>query len=179
MRKLLSLIIALSAIVLITGCSSHKQNVEPEKPQTTHLSNHDKYIKHNPFKLDKKQKALIEEALTWLGTPYKYAGDVKHKGTDCSGFTMKVYQNALDVAIPRNSAKQAEFCKHVDKKKLQPGDLVFFATGKSSSKVSHVGMMLTDEEFIHASSSKGVVISRLDSPYYTRTYISGGRVKHE
>lgn len=176
MKRLFSPLFLIVLIGLLASCSTHKHNVRNDREATEH-NERDKYIKNNPFKLTKDQKALIEESLTWIGTPYKYGEDKKHKGTDCSGFTMMVYLTALDKAIPRNSAKQAEACRTVKKSELIPGDLVFFATGKNKNKISHVGMMLTDEEFIHASSSKGVVISRLDNSYYTRNYVKGGRIK--
>ena len=69
------------------------------------------------------------------------------------------------------------FCKKINKKDLKVGDLVFFATGKSSSKVSHVGLYIGNGEFIHASSSKGVIITDLNKNYYVRTFVSAGRVE--
>lgn len=159
------------------SCSSHrpKQTVT-YKPVKVHVDKDD-YLRHNPCKLDDDQYALVEEALGWLGTPYAYARDEKGKGTDCSGLTLRLYLDVLGVKLPRNSAKQAEACKEIDKGKLRPGDLVFFATGKDPERISHVGMMLTDDEFIHASSRKGVVINSLSTPYYTRTYLKSGRVR--
>ena len=120
----------------------------------------------------------MKEAETWMGTPYAYAKSEKGKGSDCSGFVMMVYLNALDMKLPRNSAKQAEFCKKIDKKHIRPGDLVFFATGKDPHKISHVGMMIDSDRFIHASSSKGVVISSLSSNYYSTHFRRFGRVPH-
>lgn len=122
------------------------------------------------------RRRLLEEAITWLGTPYKYAGQEKGICADCSGFVMQVYLTELDIKLPRNSAKQAEFCKTLKKKDVQPGDLVFFATGKEAGRVTHVGMMLDDVSFIHASSSKGVVVSRMDNPWYSTRFVKYGRV---
>lgn len=119
---------------------------------------------------------MLEEANTWLGTPYEYAHADKGRGTDCSGMVMSVYLQALEIKLPRNSRKQAEFCKTIPREKAVAGDLVFFATGKDPSRISHVGMLVDKEQFIHASSSKGVVVSSLDSPYYSKRIICFGRV---
>ena len=119
---------------------------------------------------------MLEEANTWLGTPYEYARADKGRGTDCSGMVMSVYLQALEIKLPRNSRKQAEFCKTIPREKAVAGDLVFFATGKDPSRICHVGMLVDKEQFIHASSSKGVVVSSLDSPYYSKRIICFGRV---
>ncbi len=123
------------------------------------------------------QKQVVEEARTWIGTPYKYAHAEKDSGTDCSGMVMMVYDSALQVKIPRNSAGQAEACMPLTPEEVEGGDLVFFATGKDSLRVSHVGIMLPDGvSFIHASSSKGVVISSLTGSYYRPRILMYGRV---
>lgn len=112
----------------------------------------------------------------WMGTPYSYGSSLKGEGTDCSGMVLAVYRDVAGVMLPRNSAQQADFSKSVCKKDVKTADLVFFATGKSSDKVSHVGIMLDSDRFIHASSSKGVVISSVSSPYYVRTFKKFGRI---
>ncbi|MCM1369476.1 MAG: C40 family peptidase [Candidatus Amulumruptor caecigallinarius] len=127
-------------------------------------------------KANKRQKQIVEEAYTWLGTPYIYAGAEKGKGTDCSGMVMEVYQKVTGAKIPRNSAKQAEYCESIDEENVSTGDLVFFATGKDKDRISHVGIIVDSNSFIHASSSKGVVVSDLKNPYYIRTFKMFGRV---
>lgn len=126
-------------------------------------------------KLSGKEKHIVKEARSWLGTPYRYAGTEKGKGADCSGMVVKVYEEAVGMSIPRNSAKQAEQCKELKGDEVKAGDLVFFATGKDPSRISHVGIMIGDREFIHASSKKGVIVSDLTTPYYERTFIMFGR----
>lgn len=125
---------------------------------------------------DKKAKRLIEEAYTWLGTPYAYAKAEKGVGTDCSGMVMTLYSEIEGCTLPRNSALQAEVCLPLEEKEIRSGDLVFFATGKDPEKISHVGLIIDANSFIHASASKGVVISELHTPYYTRTLRGFGRV---
>ena len=89
---------------------------------------------------------------------------------------ISVYEKIAKKKLPRNSAKQAEFCKKLKKHDVRPGDLVFFATGKDKNKISHVGIMVDDVRFVHASTQKGVLISDMETPYYQRTFKMYGRV---
>jgi lipoprotein Spr len=119
---------------------------------------------------------LVNEAMTWLGTPYRYGGQ-DYTGTDCSGLTMKVYQKALGISIPRTTVEQQKFCLAIQKNSLSVGDLVFFSTGRDKSRVSHVGIYIGDGKFIHASSTKGVIISNIGELYYVNNYHSSGHVQ--
>jgi len=157
--------------VLLGGCSTSRTGSRERSREQTLKQ---EYIDDSG--LNSSRRRLLSEAIEWLGTPYKYAGQEKGVCTDCSGFVMQVYLSVLHIKLPRNSAKQAEFCKTIDKRKVLGGDLVFFATGKDSGRVSHVGMMLDRESFIHASSSKGVVVSRIDNPWYVKRFVKFGRV---
>ncbi|MCM1503888.1 MAG: C40 family peptidase [Muribaculum sp.] len=121
------------------------------------------------------QRKLVEEALTWLGTPYRYGGKSR-SGTDCSGMTMVVYRDALGIALPRSSREQQKFCKSIKKSALDAGDLIFFSTGRDKSRVSHVGMYIGDNKFIHASGSRGVIVSDIGEKYYAKNYHSSGHV---
>ncbi len=155
---------------MLAGCGTHKKarphSGRPSKPvEAIHVS-----------KPDKLQRRIVEEANSWLGTPYRYAGSEKGVGTDCSGMVLAIYEKETGVKLPRNSAKQAEFCKALRPDDVEIGDLVFFATGKDPDKISHVGIVIDDNRFIHASSSKGVVVSELYTPYYIRTFKMFGRV---
>lgn len=121
--------------------------------------------------------ALLKECAAWLGTPYAYGGNTK-QGVDCSGFTCAIYNNVYGVQLHRRSRDQYE--KDVRRKKkgaLQMGDLVFFSTSGSGNVCGHVGIFLKDGKFVHASSSRGVVVDRLESNYFVRHWLSGGEVK--
>lgn len=155
--------------LLLLGCSSHKHNTA----QRQHVDAKE-YLTGR--KLSKKQKNMIEEVCSWVGTPYKYGGAEKGKGTDCSGLVLRVYLDLTDIKLPRNSAAQAEYCKKIKAKNAKPCDLVFFATGRDPKKVSHVGLLLDDENFIHSSSSKGVIVTRLDNPWWNKRIICYGHV---
>lgn len=118
---------------------------------------------------------IEREARRWLGTRYRYGGK-DLSGTDCSGMVMMVYLKAAGVKLPRDSRSQQQFCKPIKRKELCCGDLVFFASKSGGSRVSHVGIYLRDGDFIHASSSRGVIVSNLEQSYYARHYHSSGRV---
>lgn len=118
---------------------------------------------------------LVKEASNWIGVPYNYGG-MSQEGTDCSGFVMQIFVACTDIALPRNSRAQHEFCEIIAKEDLIPGDLVFFATGSDINRVSHVGFYIGNGEMIHASSSRGVIISSLSQNYYTKRFHSAGRI---
>lgn len=112
---------------------------------------------------------LVNTARTYKGTPYKWGG-VDRQGLDCSGLLYCSF-NAIGKNIPRTSDAQKSTGKKVKIKNLQPGDLLFFATGKKKRKVTHVGLVTEVKQpdqiyFIHSSTSRGVVESNLFQDYY-------------
>lgn len=116
---------------------------------------------------------IVKTAETFIGVPYLWGGNSVETGFDCSGLTMTVYQlNGLD--LPRHSGDQFETGIPVALEELQPGDLIFFHT-RGNGKISHVGIFVGDDQFIHAA-GKGKNIRRdsLSSTYY-RTHYVGGR----
>lgn len=120
---------------------------------------------------------LYIEASRWMGTPYKNGGSSK-RGIDCSGLTCAIYQKVYKKKLQRNADKQLKKdCKKISKSSLQEGDLVFFHGKRSRKKANHVGIYLKQNKFIHTSSSRGVVIDNLNSPYWKNSWLSGGRVK--
>ena len=184
-RLLISAFLLLIAAMMCSSCSLHKHSTKRGENNKTHAKTkeekekekqEEKFLSDIIKHLKGDEKKVLQEAETWIGTPYKYAGTEKGSGADCSGFVMMVFKEAINCALPRNSAKQAEFCKRIKREKVKPGDLVFFATGKDPTKVSHVGIMVDDTNFIHASSSKGVVISSLKNKYYTDRLLEFGKV---
>lgn len=171
----LPLIIALA--LCLGSCHSRKSAVVA-KPGYSQSLKPSQIASSSYSRLPDATKRLMAEADKWLGTPYRYGGTARGKGADCSGFVTQVFSDALAIKLPRNSARQQQWCSVLrgGRSEMVPGDLVFFSSGKRGG-VNHVGLYLGDGKMIHSSSSKGVIVSSLDEAYYTRTYHSTGRVE--
>lgn len=113
--------------------------------------------------------SFIEE---WWGTRYRYGGTTK-KGIDCSSFTGKLLTQVYGLDVQRTARDQYGQCEKVAREDLQEGDLVFFNT---RGGVSHVGVYLGNDFFVHSSTHSGVTISSLTDNYYSRKFIGGGRL---
>ena len=114
----------------------------------------------------------------WWSTRYRFGGS-DHDGIDCSSFTEKLIANVYGYTVPRTSKEQFLSCKKVVTKNLVEGDLVFFNTRSSKRRrrknISHVGLYLGNNYFVHSSVSEGVTINSLADEYYRKKFISGGR----
>ena len=117
---------------------------------------------------------LLKKIDEWIGTPYVYGGGSKN-GVDCSYFALDVMKGTFNIKLNRTAAEQYLQTKRVNWDELKEGDLIFFKT-EGPNKVSHVGIYLTNNKFVHASSKKGVTISDLSESYYQRTLFSMGRI---
>ena len=123
----------------------------------------------------KKEKFLIE-IVSYLNTPYRYGGESRN-GIDCSAFTQTVYNNSLNVSIPRTAREQYKAWKiFMSKDDLKFGDLIYFNTSKRYFP-GHVGIYLDDNLFAHASSSKGVIVSSLENNYYSSKFVGANRIR--
>lgn len=117
--------------------------------------------------------AVLLDAVSYLGAPYKYGGNSKD-GVDCSGFTCNVYSSAVKRLLPRSTKEQYQTGVPVGKSDLQFGDLVFFNT--AGHNPSHVGIYIEDDLFVHASVVSGVTISSLESTYYKNRFVGARRI---
>ena len=108
----------------------------------------------------------------WWGTHYRYGGTTK-KGIDCSSFTGKLLTQVYGLNVQRTARDQYGQCEKINREDLQEGDLVFFNT---RGGVSHVGVYLGNDYFVHSSTHSGVTISSLTDNYYNRKFIAGGRI---
>ncbi len=118
-------------------------------------------------------KVLLENVDEWYGVRYRTGGNTK-TGVDCSGFTVAVYLAVYGIALPRVSREQYRISRKISITELQEGDLVFFRT--RGSGVSHVGVYLGNNKFIHASVSRGVMVNSLFESYYVQRFIGAGRI---
>ncbi|MFT7163046.1 MAG: putative lipoprotein NlpC, partial [Bacteroidia bacterium] len=137
------------------------------------------FLSVSPSLAQKKKKirqqktyTVIKTAKTYMGTPYRYGG-TSGKGIDCSGLMLRSFEKA-NYKLPRTAIEQSKFGKKVSKKRIKPGDIVFFkfkAKGKKSWYHSGlVTSVINDKpKFIHASSSRGVVESDLTKDYYWKS----------
>lgn len=117
--------------------------------------------------------AIISTAKKYIGVPYLWGGTTP-SGFDCSGFVQFVFK-AHGISLNRTCETQYKHGTYVSKSNLQPGDLVFFQNTYKAG-ISHVGIYIGNGQFIHASSSKGVVISNLSSSYYVSHYYGARRI---
>ena len=119
--------------------------------------------------------SLISSAKTYIGTPYRYGGTTT-SGFDCSAYVQRVFSDN-GISIPRDTVSQYAKGTSVSKSDLETGDLVFFNT--NGKRVSHVGIYMGDNNFIHASTSQGVMISSINDPHYWGSkYIGARRVEN-
>lgn len=126
---------------------------------------------------DKEKRKLVDPVgRQWIGTPYLYGGYSK-RGVDCSGLTKSILTDPKigmnERMIPRSARDQAQIGKPVPREKQQMGNLVFFSASSNTSKITHVGMLLDNGNFIHASTSRGVVIQSLNEKWWKERYVTG------
>lgn len=123
------------------------------------------------FEQNKKQD-LYEYYLEWKGTPYRLGGTDKN-GIDCSAFVKEVFSKVYLVDLPRTTGTQMKTGKEIEYFEKTTGDLVFFKTGVNTY---HVGVYYENDNFIHASTSKGVMISNLNDAYWINSFIETRRI---
>ncbi|MGD9050835.1 MAG: NlpC/P60 family protein [Desulfobacterales bacterium] len=116
------------------------------------------------------REKIVKTAKRYVGVPYRWGGESPRSGFDCSGFTMVVYRlNGLD--LPRSSRQQWKVGRKIDRRQLQKGDLVFFAT-TGGSRVSHVGIYTGHNTFLHAPRrGSRIKTSSLSSQYFRSRYV--------
>lgn len=157
--------------LFLCNCKS-KKNYSSKKRQT-----HTVKVNTNT-KPSEEAETIVNYAKKFNGTRYKYGGTTK-RGMDCSGL---IYTSFTDnnISVPRTTSDLKSFGDWIDLKEVNVGDLVFFATRKNSRKVNHVGIVTNvrtgNVEFIHASTSRGVMISSLAEKYWYFAFVQARRV---
>ena len=115
---------------------------------------------------------LFHTVENWIGTPYRLGGS-NHWGIDCSQFAKKLYSSISDSFIGQTCREIIGKVQKLTKVELKPGDFVFFKIHGASA--SHMGVYLGGDKFVHSSTSKGVMISSLNDPYFQKHFLVGGR----
>lgn len=167
------LIIALTSV----SCRSHKDTAASHEKENVSQSKkiqlkYAKLLNVDENKIDNiPLYSFINE---WYGVPYKYGGHDK-KGIDCSNFTSTLYKQVFHTSLTGTSSSIFDQCKTVSKNNLSEGDLVFFKI--DNDNISHIGVYLLNNKFVHATTKKGVMIDDLDEPYYKKYFYKGGRLK--
>ncbi|MFN4972402.1 MAG: C40 family peptidase [Bacteroidota bacterium] len=167
--------IALLAIAT-QACKTGKQSVRSTN-DTKHQSNWEKKRSYYNAKFElmldhSSNLALYELIDDWLGVPHKDNGCEK-SGTDCSCFVKMVYTTIYHADVGKHSQEMYARTQRTNKEQLTEGDLVFFKT--KGDKISHVGIYLNNQKFVHVSTSKGVAVNSLLEPYYLKTYTAAGK----
>ena len=182
-------VLLLAAVTFtLWSCASQPARVYGNK----NISNNDSYSyntnNENPSKSKNKKSSkegpnakaanILSDAEKYLGAPYR-AGGMTYSGFDCSGFVNTVFAEN-NIKLTRRSADQAKEGVGINIENVKHGDLLFFATA-GGKRVSHVGIVhtITDDgeiKFIHASTSKGVIISSLEEAYWDKAFLFARRV---
>lgn len=182
-----TIIASVGALCILSGCGSKKSSIKrggsgQAVAVTAPVTKVD-ISQYTRDLTDPMQRALVAEAGNWLGTRYLYGGQTKN-GTDCSGLVMSLYNDVCGLKIPRTTREQVRYCTLIARNKLLPGDLIFFGhisgdpkgTAEDPDLVSHVGLYIGEGKMIHASSSRGVIVSGVDSGYWGDRYFTAARI---
>jgi len=159
-------------LALLSSCGSSRKAAKSSQRKAETIS---KTQIKTP--LSKTAESIIAYAQQFKGTRYKYGGTTK-KGMDCSGLIYTTF-GEHGIAMPRTTKELSTKGDWVDIKQIHKGDLVFFATKKNSRKINHVGIVTdikgNEISFIHSSSSRGVMISKLSERYWYFAYVQARR----
>lgn len=171
--------IFIAIFLLLCSCSPTKRFTRPSRSST---NVEDTYSRKNKKRTKRKQNRnylsinegkMMDIINGYIGIPYKWGG-MSYSGMDCSGFVKKVYKKSHGINLPHNSKKQSNYGDKVARRDMKLGDLIFFRV--NFFKIDHVGIYIGEGRFAHASISSGVVISKLNDPYYNERFAFAKRL---
>ncbi|TZF85032.1 glycoside hydrolase [Pedobacter sp. BS3] len=171
--------LCLAASILFTSCKSKKvlsdaSSLRGQKKVSGNVRERYAELLNVPERQIRNER-LYRFVDDWMGVPYRDNGMDK-RGVDCSGFTSILEKEVFNTDVPRIARVMADNVKRKYEDQLEEGDLVFFDF--NGKKFSHVGVYLQNNKFVHASSSKGVIISDLKDPWYYKYFSRGGTLRN-
>lgn len=155
-------------ILYISGCAGNLSSTTTPV-SVTRLANN---VDLNNSLLVKQQ--LLRQYREWQGTEYKIGG-LNQQGVDCSGFVYLTFRSKLGLEIPRTTELQLKVGSDIAQTELRSGDLIFFKTGLFTR---HIGIYMENGQFMHASSSRGVMLSSLNNQYWQSKYWLSRRLEN-
>jgi lipoprotein Spr len=195
-RRFFFIVVCICILFVGNACKHRKKMVTTEKADKHKIAKKDKNtpdtgskaatVHHSEAARDvlAKKVGLSEKEIynnrlfvfiyDWYGVPYKYGGCLK-TGIDCSCFTNLLYDKVYNKKTGRSADEIYKACEKITLNEVREGDLLFFKI--NGTVVSHVGVYLRNNMFVHSSTSKGVVISSIEEAYYKKFFHSGGRLK--
>ncbi|GGK10356.1 C40 family peptidase [Luteimonas terricola] len=161
----------LVVVLLAAGCG--RDDIRPAPPQAGVVGQRE-WPQVTPADPAAANSVLMR-AISLVGTPYRYGGNTPDGGFDCSGLVNYVYNDMLDLKLPRTSRDLAAYQgPKIEPRKLATADLVFFGSG---GNVTHVGIYVGEGRFVHAPSTGGTVrLDHLDGSYWRRNYSGAKRI---
>jgi len=193
MKKISTAILFIGLIQFLSGCSqgyrsnTYEMQQAQQQRQTqmkaSQARNPQKTIRRSSYTSQQTNGSAVvtqhparnlmtKIANSTIGVPYKWGGNNPQQGFDCSGLMSYVHKNALGMKIPRTAAQQRDNSRTISYTQLQPGDMLFFKTGKTSN---HVGVYVGNRKFVHAASgSKHVKVASMDSSYWHKRFVKFG-----
>ena len=190
MLKRFAPLVPLALTVFLAACAGHtpqpqisdasgepvarplSQQVEPADDEINAL------IDDKPYEMPQLADSLLDLGRSLIGTRYRYGGTSVQSGFDCSGFVGYLFREEVGLELPRSTRELINLdAPKVARSDLEPGDLILF-NDRGRGRVSHAGIYLGDDQFIHSSSSRsgGVRIDSLDDSYWKRSYLQAKRV---
>jgi len=188
MLKRFAPLVPIALTALLAACAGHAPQPQVNVPQRpVSLIEPDAVVEEaaigdftdeKAYKLPELADSILSHGLSLVGTRYRFGGSSVKSGFDCSGFIGYLFKEEVGMQLPRSTREMINIdAPLVDRSDLEPGDLVFFSTN-GRGRVSHAGIYLGDDRFIHSSSSRsgGVRVDSLEDRYWNRTFIEAKRV---
>jgi cell wall-associated NlpC family hydrolase len=191
MLKRFAPLVPLALTVFLAACAGHspqpqisEAKFEPVARPLSHQATPadddeiNALIDDKPYEMPQLADSLLDLGRSLIGTRYRYGGTSVQSGFDCSGFVGYLFREEVGLELPRSTRELINLdAPKVARADLEPGDLILF-NDRGRGRVSHAGIYLGDDQFIHSSSSRsgGVRIDSLDDSYWNRSYLQAKRV---